>query len=158
LCAANLVLATIGFLEPELFGRVIQGLSEAGPSSNILLACAALGVMDVAADMAVSLAAERLAHRLRFHVMGLAYAHALRLSPARHAHWATGGLMRTMWTGADEMFGLWLGLFREHLSTVLCLAGLLPVALFLNSVLGAVLAVLALVISATIDTKLPASS
>lgn len=150
LCAANLALTAIGFMEPILFGQVIQGLSELGPSTNNLFTWAALGLTSVAAGMATSLVADRLAHRLRLRAMGFAYAHALRLSPAYHSRWATGGLMKTMWTGTDEMFGLWLGLFREHLNTILCLVGLLPVALFLNPALGAVLIVLALGFSATV--------
>ena len=150
LCAANLALAGIGFMEPMLFGHVIQGLGESGPSSTNLLAWAGLGILGIAAGMMTSLMADRLAHALRLRVMGTAYAHVLVLPPAFHARYPTGGLMKTLWTGTDEMFGLWLGLFRDHLTTVLCLAGLLPLALYLNPALGAVLAILALVFSLTV--------
>ena len=64
LCAANLALAGIGFAEPVLFGRVIQGLGGDGPSSANLLIWAGLGVLGVVAGMATSLVADRLAHRL----------------------------------------------------------------------------------------------
>ena len=151
LCAANLALATIGFMEPVLFGHVVQGLGESGPSSNTIFAWAALGAVGVVAGMATSLVADRLAHRLRLRVMGLAYARVLQLPPAYHAEYPTGSLMKTLWTGTDELFCLWLGLFRDHLSSALCLAGLLPVALYLNPALGAVLAALTLVFSATVS-------
>ena len=150
LCAANLALASIGFIEPVLFGRVIQGLSGSGPETGDLLAWAALGVTGIGAGMATSLVADRLAHRLRLRVMGQAYAHVLQLPAAHHARYPTGSLMKIVWGGADEMFGVWLGLFRDHLATVLCLAGMLPVALYLNPALGAVLVVLALVFAATV--------
>ncbi len=151
LCAANLTLAAIGFMEPVLFGHVVQGLSQSGPSSVTLLAWSVFGVLGIAAGMGTSLVADRLAHRLRLNVMGLAYTRMLRLSPATQAAYSTGGLMKTLWTGTDEMFSLWLGLFREHLSTLFCLIGLLPVALFLNPILGGVLVVLAVVFSITVS-------
>ena len=151
LCAANLGLAVVGFTEPMLFGHVIQGLGESAPSSAYILAWAGLGILGIAAGMATSLVADRLAHRLRLRVMGMAHAHVLQLPPAYHARFPSGGVMKTVWTGTDEMFGLWLSLFREHLSTALCLAGLLPVALVLNPALGAVLVALALVFSVTVS-------
>ena len=151
LCVANLTLAGVGFVEPVLFGRVVQGLSEAGPSSTTILAWSAFGVVGIAAGMGTSLVADRMAHRLRLHVMGLAYTRMLRLSPAQQAAYSTGGLMKTLWTGTDEMFGLWLGLFREHLGTVLCLAGMLPVALYLNPALGVVLLALAVVFTIAVS-------
>ena len=149
LCAANVALVAAGFVEPVLFGQVIQGLGGVGPSSGNILAWAAMGVLGIAAGMATSLAADRLAHRLRLRLMGRAFAHVLQLPPAHHARHPTGTLMKTLLGGSDEMFWLWLGLFREHLSTALCLVGLLPLALYLNPALGTVLVLLAVVFSAT---------
>ena len=57
LCAANLALAAIGFIEPVLFGRVIQGLGGTGPQSGDLVAWAALGIVGIGAGMATSLVA-----------------------------------------------------------------------------------------------------
>jgi ATP-binding cassette subfamily B protein len=48
------------------------------------------------------------------------------------------------------MFTLWLGLFRDYLAIVLCLVGLLPIALWLNPALGMVLVGLAVVFTATV--------
>lgn len=149
LCAANVALVAAGFVEPVLFGHVIGGLGEAGPSLGNILAWAGMGVLGIVAGMATSVTADRLAHRLRLRVIGRAYAHVLQLPPAHHARYPTGTLMKTLWGGADEMFWLWLGLFRDHLGTVLCLLGLLPVALFLNPALGAVLIVLAATFAVT---------
>ena len=149
LCAANVALVGIGFVEPVLFGHVIGSLAGAGPSPANILAWAAMGVLGVGAGMATSLVADRLAHRLRLKVMGRAFAHVLQLPPAHTARYPTGTLMKMLWGGSDEMFSLWLSLFRDHLAIVLCLAGLLPLALFLNPALGAVLVVLAVVFTFT---------
>ncbi len=149
LCAANLGIAAVGFIEPMLFGHLIEGLSDGSPAGNMLLAWAGLGLVGIAASMATSLLADRLAHRLRLAVMARAYAHVLRLSQDVHARHPNGGLMKTLWTGADEMFGIWLSLFRDYLGTALCLLGLLPVAMFLNPILGSVLVVLGAVFSLT---------
>ncbi len=149
LCAANLALVAVGFAEPVLFGQVIGGLGGAGPSTANILAWAAMGVLGIGAGMATSVVADRLAHRLRLRVIGRAYGHVLQLPPAHHARYPTGTLMKTLWSGADEMFWLWLGLFRDHLATVLCLIGLLPIALFLNPALGAVLIALAAAFAVT---------
>ena len=149
LVAANIALVAVGFVEPVLFGQVIGGLDGAGPSAASILAWAGMGVLGIGAGMATSVVADRLAHRLRLRVMGRAYAHVLQLPPAHSARYPTGTLMKTLWTGTDEMFWLWLGLFRDHLGTALCLIGLLPVALYLNPALGAVLVVLAIVFSCT---------
>ena len=151
LCAANLALAVIGFAEPILFGQVIQGLGAGGLSAGNILAWAGLGVLGIVAGMGTSLVADRLAHRLRLRVAGQAYAHILQLPPAFHARYPTGTLVKTLWSGTDELFGLWLALFRDHLTTLLILAGLLPVALWMNPALGAVLAVLALVFAAIVS-------
>ncbi len=149
LCAANLALVAVGFAEPVLFGHVIGGLGGAGPSLANILAWAAMGVLGIGAGMATSVVADRLAHRLRLRVIGRAYGHVLQLPPAHHARYPTGTLMKTLWSGADEMFWLWLGGFRDHLATVLCLIGLLPIALFLNPALGAVLIALAAAFAVT---------
>ena len=149
LCAANVALVAVGFVEPILFGHVIGGLDGAGPSTGNILAWAGMGVLGIMAGMATSVVADRLAHRLRLRVIGRTYGHVLQLPPAHSARYPTGTLMKTLWGGADEMFWLWLGLFRDHLGTVLCLVGLLPVALLLNPALGGVLVVLAVVFSFT---------
>src|SRR4051812_28875440 len=102
LCGANLALAAAGFLEPVLFGRVIQSLGAADPTLHTMLSWAGIGLLGVAGGMATSLIADRLAHRLKFRVMGDAYAHVLQLPPAYHARYPNGAVTRVLWTGADE--------------------------------------------------------
>jgi ATP-binding cassette subfamily B protein len=47
-----------------------------------------------------------------------------------------------MWQGADTLFGTWLSLLRENLATFVTLFVLLPLTLFLNWRLGALLVIL----------------
>src|SRR4051794_13628587 len=103
----NLALAAVGFLEPVLFGRVIQSLSGDGHTGGTIVLWAGLGVLGIGAGMATSLIADRLAHRLKVRVMGQAYGHLLQLPAAYHARHPTGTVTRTLWAGTDEMFGLW---------------------------------------------------
>ena len=42
-----------------------------------------------------------------------------------------------MWQGADTLFGVWLSFLRENLATFVALFVLLPLTLFLNWRLGA---------------------
>src|SRR4051812_27900056 len=79
LCGANLALAALGFLEPVLFGRVIQSLGGDGHTGGTIVVWAGLGVLGIGAGMATSLIADRLAHRLKVRVMGQAYGHLLQL-------------------------------------------------------------------------------
>ena len=73
------------------------------------------------------------------------------MPPAYHARYPTGSVVKTLWTGTDELFSLWLGLFRDHLTIILILAGLLPLAIWINPALGFVLAVLAVIFAATVS-------
>jgi len=50
-----------------------------------------------------------------------------------------------MLQGTDHLFGLWLSMFREHLSTLVSMLVLLPMTLFFNWRLALVLMILLLV-------------
>ena len=52
-----------------------------------------------------------------------------------------------MWQGADTLFGVWLSFLRENLATFVALFVLLPLTLFLNWRLGALLILLIVVIT-----------
>jgi ATP-binding cassette subfamily B protein len=98
--------------------------------------------------MLVGLHADRLAHRRRMAAMGHFFTHVLNLPPAFHSGNHSGRLMKIMLSGSDHLSALWLGLFREHLSTFVALLLLLPVALWRNWRLGLLLVVLTFVFAA----------
>lgn len=157
LTLANLLLAAVPFIEPILFGRTIDLLTQAtsrGAAATLhdgirifgfwLL----IGVSGIGLGALVSLHADRLAHRLRLEVIAQYFAHVLRLHLAYHRGAHSGRLLSIMISGADNLFNLWLSMFRSHLSTFVALLVLLPLTLFLNWKLALVLIVLTAVSTA----------
>jgi ATP-binding cassette subfamily B protein len=141
LTLANLMLAAVPFLDPILFGKAIDLLGNAAARGaeatfhdgvRIFGLWAAVGVGGIGARILVSLHADRLAHRQRLNVTALFFEHILQLHLAYHRSAHSGRLIKIMLQGSDQLFGLWLGMFREHLSTLVALLVLLPMTLFLN--------------------------
>ena len=151
LALANLAIAGLQFLDPLLFGRIIEMLShsaEMAPDTlwsqavHLLGAWVGVGAGSIAAGILVALFADRLAHRRRLDIMGRFHAHALSLPLAFHGTSHTGRIMRVMLGGSEVLFGLWLNFFREQLSALVAALVLLPLTLILNWRLGIVLVVL----------------
>lgn len=151
LAGANLMVAGLQFLDPVLFGRVVNMLSQSdhmtsravwSEAAMLLGIWAAVGVAGIGANIAVALQTERLAHRHRIKAMGKYFAHVLGLPLSFHGDTHSGRLIKTMLAGTDGLFGTWLVFFRDQLSTILSAVVLLPLTLFLNWRLGLVLIVL----------------
>ncbi|MCU0985114.1 MAG: glucan ABC transporter ATP-binding protein/ permease [Acetobacteraceae bacterium] len=153
LAAANVLLAGLTFLEPVLFGRVVDMLagSATRPAAEVwsgtltlLGIWAAVGLGGIVANILVALQADRLAHRNRLAAMGRYFQHVLMLPLSFHGDTHSGRLLKVMLSGADNMFWVWLGFFRDHLSTFVITLVLLPLTLFLNWRLALLLIVLAI--------------
>jgi ATP-binding cassette subfamily B protein len=151
LTAANLALAAVPFVDPILFGRAIDLLTHAaarGPAATlhdglrIFGWWAAVGVGGIGARILVSLHADRLAHRQRQSVTATFFEHVLQLHLAYHRRSHSGRLLKIMLQGGDQLFGLWLSMFREHLSTLVALLVLLPLTVLLNWRLASLMLVL----------------
>ncbi|MFO1189710.1 MAG: glucan ABC transporter ATP-binding protein/ permease [Alphaproteobacteria bacterium] len=151
LAVANLGLAGVGFVEPILFGKIVDLLArtqpgaaaEAWPETLRLLGIwAAAGLGGIAASILVALHADRLAHRRKLAAMALYFEHVLSLPASFHNATHSGRLLKVMLAGADNLFNLWLAFFREHLSTIVAVIALLPIALSMNWRLGSLLIVL----------------
>jgi ATP-binding cassette subfamily B protein len=153
LTLANLALAAIPFLDPILFGKAIDLLTHAVTRGfdatyrdgvRIFGLWAAVGLGGIAARILVALHADRLAHRQRLDVTARFFEHVLQLHLAFHRSSHSGRLLKIMIQGSDQLFGLWLSMFREHLSTLVALIVLLPLTLLLNWRLAALMMVLIL--------------
>lgn len=154
LALSAMALAGLQFLEPVLFGRVIDLLSRSdrmtetnvwAEAAVLLGIWAAVGLTAIGANVAVALLADRMAHRNRLQMMSRYFEHVLGLPLAFHGDVQSGRLMKVMLVGADNLFGMWLSFFREHLITFIGALLLLPLTLFLNWRLALVLIVLVII-------------
>jgi ATP-binding cassette subfamily B protein len=154
---AALALAGLSFLEPVLFGRVVDLLSRSERLTSealwaeafaLLALWGAVGLSAIGANVAVALLSDRMAHRNRLVVMGRYFEHVLSLPLSFHGDTQSGRLMKVMLMGSDTLFGLWLSFFRDHLITFIAAIVLLPLTLFMNWRLGLLLIVLVIVFAA----------
>lgn len=165
LAFANLMIAGLQFLDPVLFGRVVNLLSQSDKMPHaalwheatiVLSVWVAVGIGGILSNIAVAVQTERLAHRHRIKSMGRYFQHVLALPLSFHGGTHSGRLIKGMLAGTDGLFGTWLVFFRDQLSTILSTVVLLPMTLLLNWRLGLVLIVLVsvfLVVTAVVVKK-----
>src|SRR5204863_384873 len=140
LAVANLLLAGAQFAEPVLFGKIIDvmsgrpvtGLFATDSPWPLLGAWAAFGLFTIVCSAAVALQADRLAHRHRQAVLTGYFEHILQLPLTFHTGTHSGTLMKTMLSGTDALWRVWLGFFREHFAAIMSLVVLLPLSLYIN--------------------------
>jgi glucan exporter ATP-binding protein len=141
LALANIVLAGAQFVEPVLFGRIIDALSGALPEGLAPAARAlapligvwvAFGLFIIVAGALVAWFADRMAHRRRNLVLADFFAHVLQLPLAYHSGAHSGRQMKIMLTGTDTLWWLWVQFFREHFAAFVFIVVLLPATLILN--------------------------
>ena len=154
---AGLALAGLQFLEPVLFGRVVDVLARSSrmeadavwsEAFALLVLWVSVGLSGIGAGTAVALLADRMAHRNRLVVMHRYFEHVLALPLSFHGDTQSGRLMKVMLVGSDNLFGLWLSFFREHLTTFIAALVLLPMTMAMNWRLGLLLIVLVLIFCA----------
>jgi ATP-binding cassette subfamily B protein len=80
-----------------------------------------------------------MAHRNRLFWMQRYFEHVLAMPLSFHGDIQSGRLMKVMLVGTDNLFGLWLTFFRDHLVTFIAGLVLLPLTLALNWRLGLLL-------------------
>lgn len=141
LAIANVALASAMFVEPVLFGRIVDGLAAAqGDVASLnwnrlmvlLGAWTGFGLFTIICSTLVALHADRLAHRHSQVVRTHYFEHVLQLPLSYHTGSHSGRLMKVMLTGTVTLWGLWLSFFRENLANALALVVLMPLTLFIN--------------------------
>lgn len=154
LALANVALASAQFAEPVLLGRIIDTLTSVPPGGgspswsklgSLLAAWAGFGIFTIACGTLIALYADRLAHRRRHVVLTGYFEHVLQLPLSYHGNTHSGRLMKMMLQGTDALWGLWVGFFRDNLSSFISLLVLLPISLFINWRLASLLIVLCVV-------------
>ncbi|ARO53771.1 putative beta-1,2-glucan ABC transporter, ATPase and permease domains [Methylorubrum extorquens] len=154
LIAANVALAVAAFAEPLIMGRIIDGLthlSKDAPATALapwIIAWVVFGLFTIGAGVAIALHSDRLAHRNRLSTMANFFEHVLELPIAFHSSNHSGRVLKAMLEGTNAMAWVWLNFFREHFSALLSVGVLLPLTLFVNWRLGAILVVLVLAFTA----------
>jgi ATP-binding cassette subfamily B protein len=139
LAFSGVVLALLGFAEPILFGKVVDALTNGRPAMGIVGLWAGLGFIGIAAGIFVALHADRLAHRRRLEVMKSFFEHVIQLPASFHSDEQSGRLIGVMLRGTDHLFSLLLSVFREHLTGIVMLVTLVPVAIWMNWRMGLLL-------------------
>ena len=141
LALANIALAVSQFIEPVLFGRIVDRLSGKLPSAAgaaaralapLLGAWVGFGLFIIVSAALVAWFADRLAHRRRNMVIAEYFEHVLQLPLAFHAAAHSGRQVKVMLNGTDSLWWLWLSFFREYFAAFAFIAVLLPTSLFLN--------------------------
>jgi glucan exporter ATP-binding protein len=141
LAIANVALASAIFVEPILFGRIVDTLANSqGHISELswprlwtlVGAWTGFGLFSILCGAMVALHADRLAHRQRQVVMTDYFEHVLQLPLAFHDTRHSGRMMKVMLSGTNTLWGLWLWFFRENFTAFVSLIILLPLTLALN--------------------------
>lgn len=141
LAAANLALASAMFVEPILFGRIVDTLANAQPRVSpggwrdlmlLVGAWVGFGLFIIVCSALVALHADRLAHRQYQAVRTMFFEHVLQLPLSYHTGSHSGRLVKVMITGTNTLWALWLAFFREHFASFISLIVLLPLTLFIN--------------------------
>src|SRR6202050_4796582 len=141
LALANIALAAAQFIEPVLFGHIVDALSGTlpaglGPAARVLAplmsAWVGFGLFIIIAGTLVAWFADRLAHQRRNLVLADYFEHVLQLPLAYHSGEHSGRQMKVMLSGTDTLWWLWVSFFREHFAAFVFIAILLPAPLVLN--------------------------
>ena len=159
LALANLALASAMFVEPILFGRIVDTLANAQPRVSqvawrdlmlLVGAWVAFGLFIIICSTLVALHADRLAHRQYQVVRTMFFEHVLQLPLSYHIGAHSGRLVKAMMTGTNTLWALWLAFFREHFASFISLIVLLPLTLFINWRYGLLLMLLCAVFGVVI--------
>lgn len=145
MCVASVLVALVMLAEPILFGRVIQAISDKGDIVTQLAMWAALGAFNIIAAVFVARGADRLAHRRRLGVMINSYERIITMPLAWHQKRGTSNALHTLIRATDSLFTLWLEFMRQHLTTVVALVALIPVAMSMDLRMSMVLIVLGVI-------------
>ena len=142
ICAANVTLAIVAILEPIMFGRVIDAISDHVDAVPALAMWAGLGAFNIVAFVLVARGADRFAHARRSEVLCQSFERIITMPLAWHHERGASNSLHTLLRAVETLFSLWLEFMRLHLSTVVALFLLIPTALSLDLRMSAVLLVL----------------
>jgi ATP-binding cassette subfamily B protein len=151
LAFANVAIASAMFVEPILFGRIVDLLANSQSRVGdlnlqqlLILVGAWVGfaLFGIICSTLVALHSDRLAHRQYQVVRTMFFEHVLQLPLAYHTGAHSGRMVKVMMTGTNTLWALWLSFFRDHLASLVSVLVLLPLTLLLNWRYGMLLIIL----------------
>jgi len=145
ICFANIVLAVITIAEPVLFGRVIDAISQKNDVRTTLAIWVGFGIFNIIAYVLVARGADRLAHRRRLAVMTQSFEQIISMPLSWHHERGTSNALHTLLRAIDSLSAIWLEFMRQHLSTIVALAVLVPTAVSMDWRLSMVLVLLGII-------------
>ncbi|EJF79487.1 beta-(1-2)glucan export ATP-binding/permease NdvA [Bartonella sp. DB5-6] len=145
ICSANIILAIITIAEPILFGRVIDAIAEKSGIVLTITIWVCFGLSHIIAYVLVARSADRLAHRRRITVLAESFERIIAMPLIWHQQRGTSNSLHTLLRAVDSMSTIWLDFMRQHLSTLVALFILIPIAFNMNWRLSTVLVVLAII-------------
>ncbi|MHA6642289.1 glucan ABC transporter ATP-binding protein/ permease [Mesorhizobium sp. A623] len=145
ICAANVTLAIITILEPIMFGRVIDAMSDRRDVVPTLVLWAGIGIFNIIAFVWVARGADRFAHARRGELLCQSFERVITMPLSWHQQRGTSNSLHTLLRAIEALFSLWLEFMRQHLSAAVALCLLVPTALNLDVRMAAVLLVLGVV-------------
>ena len=145
LMLTSVFVAFIQVAEPVLFGRVIDSLSHQDTALHLLVLWGGLGVINILSSVFLAVASDRLAHRRRLDALDEVFERVISLPVSYHTEKGSGRVVRAILAGTDQLFNLWLSFFREHLSSLIGIFFLVPLAMSMDPRMASMLFVLAAV-------------
>ncbi|WP_332060973.1 glucan ABC transporter ATP-binding protein/ permease [Bartonella sp. CB74] len=145
ICIANVILAVITIAEPILFGRVIDAITDKSDIVFTLTTWVCFGIFNIVAYVLVARSADRLAHRRRLTVLIESFERIIAMPLMWHQQRGTSNALHILLRAIDSMSTIWLDFMRQHLSTLVALFVLIPIAFNMNWRLSVVLVVLAVI-------------
>jgi ATP-binding cassette subfamily B protein len=154
LALASVALASAQFIEPVLFGRIVDKLADSQGGARavswqdllpLIGAWVGFGLFIIVCSTLVALHADRLSHRHSQKMRTDYFEHVLQLPHTYHVNIHSGRLVKIMLAGTTTLWSLWLSFFREHLTSVVSLIVLMPLTLVINWRFGLLLIALCVV-------------
>ncbi|UYL07282.1 glucan ABC transporter ATP-binding protein/ permease [Bdellovibrio sp. SKB1291214] len=145
LLSASVFVGFVQVAEPVLFGRVIDSLTRNENVFSILAFWGLLGIINILTSVFLAVLSDRLAHRQRLGTLDLVFERVIGLPVSYHSEQGSGRMVRSILSGTDQLFHLWLSFMREHASSLIGIILLIPMAITLDRRMAALLFVLALI-------------
>jgi ATP-binding cassette, subfamily B, beta-glucan exporter len=139
----SIFVGTVQLAEPVMFGRVIDALTKQNGVFFILALWGGLGAINIFFSVYLAVMSDRLAHRQRLNTLDQVFERVIALPVSYHSEQGSGRVVHAILSGTDILFDLWLSFMREHLSSIIGICLMVPLALTLDYRMATMLFVLA---------------